>query len=161
MRRALALALLLAGPAAAQEELGEYEPVAQRLGVELAGCLAASASREGDVACAGRLQALCVEEGPAGETTPGLAACSHALTRAWDGELNRLWPSALAAQGEGGAERLRDAQRAWIAFRDAECLFEAARWEGGSMGAYAGGFCVAGMTAERVADLRALLRDGG
>jgi uncharacterized protein YecT (DUF1311 family) len=157
MRGALAIALLLAGAAAAQEDLGEYEPVAERLGAEMTACLGASDTREGDAACADRLGALCVEIGPAGETTYGLAACTQALTRAWDGELNRLWPSAVAA----GGERLRNAQRAWIAFRDAECLFEAARWEGGSMGAYAGGFCVAGMTAERVADLRALLREGG
>lgn len=160
MRGALLLALVLAAPASGQEPLGEYEPMAERLGVERTACLAASASREGDAACADRLQALCVSEGPAGETTPGLAACGPALARVWDDELNRLWPSALAAQDEAEGERLRAAQRAWIAFRDAECLFEAARWEGGSMGAYAGGFCVAGMTAERVADLRALLRGG-
>lgn len=155
---AAALAAALATAVSAQDDLGEYEPVAQRLAVELVACLAASDAREGDAACADRLQALCVEEGPAGETTYGLAACAQALTRVWDGELNRLWPAVLAAEGATSGERLRDAQRAWIAFRDAECLFEAARWEGGSMGAYAGGFCVAGMTAERVADFRALLR---
>lgn len=164
MRRLAALAAALTlgwgAAASAQESLGEYDAVLERLGGVLASCLQASSSREGDGLCARRIEALCAEEGPGGNSTYGLAACSAVLTRLWDDELNRLWPSALAAQGEGGGERLRDAQRAWIAFRDAECLFEAARWEGGSMGAYAGGFCLAGMTAERVADLRDLQRGG-
>ena len=53
------------------------------------------------------------------------------------------------------ADSLRAAQRAWIAFRDAECGLEYALWGSGSMRNIAGTDCLMHMAAERTIELRA------
>ena len=52
--------------------------------------------------------------------------CLRGEYRLADDELNRLWPQVLAEAPSGGdpdmhRQAIRDAQRAWIAFRDADC----------------------------------------
>ena len=56
---------------------------------------------------------------------------------------------------DGGqrVEALRDAQRAWIAFRDAECAMEYAAWGTGSIRSIAGADCMMSLTAERTVRL--------
>ena len=46
-------------------------------------------------------------------------------------------------------ESLKNAQRAWIAFRDANCKFQTTAWSGGSFRPTANAFCLKGMTEER------------
>lgn len=53
------------------------------------------------------------------------------------------------------------AQRAWIAFRDAECEWAVAEYEGGSIVPMAYSYCLAGMTEERVKTLERVLNDSG
>jgi hypothetical protein len=53
--------------------------------------------------------------------------------------------------------RLRDAQRAWIAFRDKDCSFRAQGGNGGSASALASSNCVAELTRERSAALKRVL----
>jgi uncharacterized protein YecT (DUF1311 family) len=52
-----------------------------------------------------------------------------------DGELNRLYKQAVMrlAGDEKTIGLMRDAQRAWIGFRDAECTFAASGVDGGSI----------------------------
>jgi uncharacterized protein YecT (DUF1311 family) len=50
---------------------------------------------------------------------------------------------------------LVEAQRAWIAFRDADCAQEVAVWGDGSMRTIAGAWCGLERTAQRVFELRA------
>lgn len=94
-------------------------------------------------------------------------ACAALDFEQADAELNRLWPSliedARAADREidrrydqlpGYEEVLRDAQRAWIAFRDAQCTDESyAEARGGSMAPMVYSNCLARMTRERIAQL--------
>jgi len=52
--------------------------------------------------------------------------CLRDVYAAADRELNRVWPRVIAEHPSGGVpdlhtEEIRKAQRAWIAFRDAEC----------------------------------------
>jgi uncharacterized protein YecT (DUF1311 family) len=52
--------------------------------------------------------------------------CLRGEYRLADDALNRVWPRVLAEAPSGGdpdvhARAIRDAQRAWIAFRDADC----------------------------------------
>ena len=84
-----------------------------------------------------------------------------------DAELNRLWRDVIAGARESdleldrdfdrrptNEETLRQAQRAWVAFRDAHCAwegFEEAR--GGSMEAMIYQSCRARLTRERIAQL--------
>ena len=52
------------------------------------------------------------------------------------------------------AEKLLEAQRAWIVYRDAECALDYAEWGAGSMRNIAHADCRLQMTAERTIELR-------
>lgn len=49
--------------------------------------------------------------------------CLNAKAAFWDKRLNAAYPKALNAAASQQREQLRKAQRAWIAFRDANCLY--------------------------------------
>ena len=104
-----------------------------------------------------------------GETTLGMSMCMADEVELWDGILNAEYRETMdfAKAMDAGeveyfpeyakrAEALRDAQRAWIAFRDAECALAYAEWGSGSMRHIAGSECVMRMTAERALELRAM-----
>ena len=59
-----------------------------------------------------------------------------------------------------GAAALRDAQRAWIAFRDRACEVEGMRYEGGSIQPMIVAGCLERLTRARSEDLRLLAEDG-
>ncbi len=89
-----------------------------------------------------------------------------------DAELNSLWPEIVAAAKsndeyvadlarERGVpttlEALRTAQRAWIAFRDAQCEYEAYDVFGGTAQPMVGSLCLARLTRERIDVLKQAL----
>lgn len=91
--------------------------------------------------------------------------CASIDYEAADADLNALWPSIVAAakasdeyvaeQVEGTGvpttlEALRNAQRAWIKFRDAQCEYEAYEVFGGTMQPMVGSLCLARLTRERI-----------
>ena len=98
-----------------------------------------------------------------GSTTFGIAACLSAEAEIWDEVLNinyRLRKAEMAAQDtEDGApligrvEALRTAQRAWIAFRDADCMRLYSEYQGGTIRTIIGASCHLNMTAKRAVDL--------
>ena len=57
---------------------------------------------------------------PEGGSTAGAAACFGYAIDAYDKLLNDIYRHALAALDPGSVERLRDAQRQWLAFRKAD-----------------------------------------
>ena len=97
-------------------------------------------------------------------------ACATLDFEQADRELNAVWREALASTRAADAEisreydqrptseaTLREAQRAWLTFRDAHCTlqgYEEAR--GGSMERMVFEGCRAQLTQERIAQLRAL-----
>lgn len=56
-------------------------------------------------------------------TTPGMVECFGAAYEAWDAALNEVYAGLRESLSAEEALALRDAQRAWIAFRDAEQAF--------------------------------------
>jgi uncharacterized protein YecT (DUF1311 family) len=60
---------------------------------------------------------------PAGETTQGMVECAGAAYQSWDDALNEVYGELMDTLGEEQAAALRDAQRKWIAFRDADKAF--------------------------------------
>ncbi len=87
-----------------------------------------------------------------------------------DAELNKIYAEALAGAREQnkllrenpGNEKapdsealLRKAQRAWLAFRDANCAYEYQIYYGGSHASLAYSLCQVSMTKTRTAELRA------
>jgi uncharacterized protein YecT (DUF1311 family) len=92
--------------------------------------------------------------------------CAQADWEAADAELNAAYKAArvsmqradasLPAAQRGGEVALRDAQRAWIAFRDNACAAEGWQFHGGSAEPMVIYGCRARLTRARTADLWAL-----
>jgi uncharacterized protein YecT (DUF1311 family) len=120
--------------------------------------------------------ALLAAQGPAPDcrdpqTQMEMNACAALDFGQADRELNALWPRAIAAAraADSGIDRrydrrptseakLREAQRAWIAFRDAHCTWQAyGEARGGSMEPMSYDGCRAILTRERIRQLD----DGG
>lgn len=100
-----------------------------------------------------------------GGTTLGITECIIAEKVAWDDLLNTNYQALrdlfrgqeAIGQDLSGEElnlRLRDAQRAWIAFRDADCSFRYDMYRGGTIRNIVGANCSLVMTAQRALELR-------
>lgn len=134
-------------------------------------CYAAAADDLGLTACRGLMSETCMTREEGGQTTLGMTSCLMAEAQAWDRHLNAeykatmAWAEAADAEEAAAfpslanrAEALRAAQRAWIAFRDAQCGLDYALWGSGSMRNIAGASCQADMTAERTIELFGMRR---
>jgi uncharacterized protein YecT (DUF1311 family) len=116
-------------------------------------CFAEYAPATGDTSCLGQASQACLAE--AGETTLTTLACIGAETQAWDSLLNTEYKARRAEMDKTGlTDKLVAAQRAWVAFRDAECGLEVARWGDGTLAGVVGANCLMEMTAARAAQLR-------
>lgn len=135
-------------------------------------CLTAAepeGSREAGL-CIGRSASACFEtEG--GGTTVGMADCLAAEVKLWDDLLNAAWTEAVAVakamdkdnkesspNAPESEKSLREAQRAWISYRDATCRFEAERYFGGSVATLSASHCVMDLTALQAIRLRSIDR---
>jgi uncharacterized protein YecT (DUF1311 family) len=80
--------------------------------------------------------------------------CADKDYRQADAALNRTYKETLKGEDAHTADLLRKAQRAWIAFRDAECVYQNAENEGGSIYpmVYAG--CLTRLTKLRTQQLK-------
>ncbi|MFA8385286.1 MAG: lysozyme inhibitor LprI family protein [Pelagibaca sp.] len=113
--------------------------------------------------CLGEASGACQEQ-PGGSTTIGISECIQAETEMWDVILNEEynWTQMAndTADEQGLSEvldrsdALREAQRAWIAFRDADCTARYAMWQDGSIRTIVGANCHLTMTAQRALELR-------
>jgi uncharacterized protein YecT (DUF1311 family) len=72
-----------------------------------------------------------------------------------DARLNAVYKQAMKAIDPARQPKLKAAQRAWLAFRDAECEFEASEAEGGTMQPMLRNGCKAEVTKARIAQLTA------
>ena len=99
------------------------------------------------------------------------SAMTECAVRRWeqaDAALNRQWPVAAAAMKAADTDRdandkrpgyfaaLLASQRAWLQFRDAQCLVEGYQMRGGSGEPMLVAMCKAALTEERVAALKTL-----
>jgi uncharacterized protein YecT (DUF1311 family) len=104
---------------------------------------------------------------PDAQTQLDMNFCAERDFERADAELNRVYRQAIdgARQDDGGISAgdhrptaqavLREAQRAWVTFRDAQCTFEGyAEARGGSMEPMVEALCRARLTRERTAQLR-------
>jgi uncharacterized protein YecT (DUF1311 family) len=173
--RALLAVLLLAAPAAAP---GAAEPtdrtLAEAAALETCAEQAMTAAPGAPVKaaaddCIGIIARQCIAA-PGGETTVGRNDCLSREAAAWDVVLNRDWPQLLDAMARRDAANevdrlglrsaraeLRAAQRAWLAFREADCTAQSAEWGTGTIGSTVFARCWLEMTARRTIDLHARL----
>ena len=167
MIRAGVLTALLAGPAAAQDMAPGFDAAPVRA------CFDGAAPGEAAPSCIGTAAGLCMEASDGGYTTVGMAGCTSRETAEWDKLLNEVYRDLRAAleaedaradpatgAGIDRSDALRDAQRAWIAFRDAECRLRLAQFQGGTISRLIGTGCVLNATARRALELRAIAAGG-
>jgi len=100
------------------------------------------------------------------QTQVDLNFCAAQDWREADVILNDLWPLAMnmarslgSTNGIAASDLLRDAQRAWIVYRDAACAAESQLVAGGSMMGQVAGECLARITRARSTELRLFLPD--
>ena len=156
------LTLLLPAPALAQDlsfDAGASEE-----------CLINTGHAGNKSDCIGVSAGLCMEQ-PGGDSTYGMGFCLDSELQYWDGLLNDSYqqlraamqasdadlPDHLAVQADG----LRDMQRAWIAYRDARCGYEATLWQGGTGSGPAFLNCAMLLTGEQALYLSAIYSGEG
>ncbi|MAC77179.1 MAG: urease [Rhodobacteraceae bacterium] len=96
-----------------------------------------------------------------GDTQIELNECAAADYKTADAELNAVWKRAKAYYdriGHGGD--LLDAQRKWLAFRDATCQVEIMPYDGGSIQPLIYSSCLTRTTRHRTEDLTQMLPEG-
>jgi|SRR5205823_12442706 len=77
-----------------------------------------------------------------------------------DAELNRTYEALLAKLPDAeGKEKLKQSQRAWLAFRDAEAAFAADQTRGGSMGPTIRYETMTELTQQRIKQLKSRLTE--
>lgn len=118
------------------------------------------------VLLANALAALVALAGPAGAADCGNAAtqtdmnaCALRAYQHSDAALNEAYAAARRAMQAVSAEAgdaLRDAQRAWIGYRDLACAAEAMPYRGGSIEPLVHAGCLERLTRQRTDDLRLL-----
>jgi uncharacterized protein YecT (DUF1311 family) len=65
---------------------------------------------------------------PAGQTTAGMVDCSHKAFVAYDKQLNEIYQKVLASVDPESAKQIRDAQRKWVAWREAQIKADNGPW---------------------------------
>ena len=98
----------------------------------------------------------------------GMNHCAHEDYLDADAQLNATYQEVVAflrtlpprPDGTDEVEGLREAQRAWIAYRDLACVAEGVSFRGGTMEPLIVSSCLARLTRDRTGDLSLLLPQG-
>lgn len=91
----------------------------------------------------------------AGGVTSSMVECIGAEIKRHDGRLNAQYKAAMATLQEPQKGLLLDAQRQWLKYRDANCMFYA-QLSGGTMDRINSSSCVLDATARRADELEAI-----
>ncbi|MHA6289475.1 lysozyme inhibitor LprI family protein [Maricaulis sp. CAU 1757] len=95
-------------------------------------CLQREQARGQQANCIGEYSSLCMDQ-PENQTTAGMIECTVAEFEVWDAKLNTAYTELHASLPPSRANSLRDAQRAWIRLRDADCDYVTSVYQGGSL----------------------------
>lgn len=103
------------------------------------------------------LEQLCLDT--CDQSTAGMRECVELALEAWDTELNRVYGLLLENLSTNERTHLRDAQRAWLAWRDKEIEFIYAKRDNtqGTMWQLVAASEVMHLTRDRVLQLQAQL----
>ncbi len=92
------------------------------------------------------------------QSTVAMQDCQKAGLAAADARLNAVYRKILALLPADQQEKLRKSERAWIAFRDADCDVYIGK-ETGTMASIDVGACVIARTGERVVTLGGFMQE--
>lgn len=95
-------------------------------------------------------------DSPDGASTMGMVQCVGVELKVQDAALNAAWRALIADMTPDQKAGLQKAQRAWIAFRDADCQSRySPDW--GSMSTITANMCVLQRTVERTIELETFM----
>ena len=100
----------------------------------------------------------------AGGVTPRMHDCIGTESAIWDKRLNAAYTSIMASDDYSPAvkAKLREAQRAWIAFKEKGCLADGdLEAEGGTLSSVIAADCELRLTAERATHLEEVIKQNG
>lgn len=86
---------------------------------------------------------------------PDINACEYRIYLQADAELNRIYAQLSRNAGPEERKLLREAQRAWLTFRDKECEYETAASAGGSIRPMYIAQCLTALTRHRIREFAA------
>ena len=96
---------------------------------------------------------------PGEHTQYEMNACAHREFQAADAALNRIYNQLSSKLDEGRRAKLKEAELAWLKYRDGNCEFVSSEYEGGSMRPMVHSFCLADVTRARTAELKGQLKE--
>jgi len=91
------------------------------------------------------------------DNTAAIVDCVGGLIDEWDGRLNAAYREVMGSMEGERAAQLRTAQRAWIAYRDANCMWY--RLGEGTVAAIEASTCVFALTRDRATELEAFFNN--
>lgn len=150
---ALLTCLLLVAPATAQETPTFTPEDAELMTACIEGLSGTPEEPASHTDCIGAASNPCMENQEGGSTTIGMTECMGRETAWWDSQLNVHYASLKESLGPDLFASLRDAQRAWIAYRDASCGFEYDLWSEGTIRSIVFASCMLDQTARRATAL--------
>jgi uncharacterized protein YecT (DUF1311 family) len=90
------------------------------------------------------------------DSTLGMVMALDVKIKAADAKLNEAYQKVLGRLDETGKKKIKEAERAWIVFRDAQCEAEADEARGGTLAQILGQRCRLRMIEARTAELEAM-----
>jgi uncharacterized protein YecT (DUF1311 family) len=96
---------------------------------------------------------------PNAESQAEMTICWGKEYKAADAILNQVYRQLVAKLNEEEKSQLKEAQTAWLKYRDANCDFVADQYKGGSMRPMIAAMCLAEMTGNRSTELKAQIKD--
>ena len=93
------------------------------------------------------------------DTQAEMNICAGKEYKTADADLNRVYQQLVAKLEPEEKVQLKDAQTAWLKYRDSNCEFVADQYKGGSIRPMILGLCLADVTRNRTAELKAQIKD--
>ena len=93
------------------------------------------------------------------QTQSEMNQCAGKDYQAADAVLNQVYPRLVAKLDNDEKAQLKEAQTAWLKYRDANCEFVADQFKGGTMRPMIYANCLADMTRKRTIELRTQIKD--
>jgi len=85
--------------------------------------------------------------------------CAGREYKAADATLNQVYRQLISLLDDEEKLQLKEAQTAWLKYRDANCEFVGGQYKGGTMRPMVHAMCLADMTRSRTSELRTQIKD--
>jgi uncharacterized protein YecT (DUF1311 family) len=93
------------------------------------------------------------------QTQVEMNPCAGNAFKAADAALNQVYQRLAAKLDDNEKVQLKEAQTAWLKYRDSNCEFVADQYKGGSIRPMIHGYCLANVTKKRTSELRIQIKE--